>query len=633
MTTNKHLIEPLTLLQKFIFAVPAFFGALTAAFFNVNYFIYYTNTLDDSLANVNFAYTIDMIFLVLSFPVFGWILDNTQTRWGRRKPFLVVAPPLLFAGITILWFPVEETSEFESLWFAGCNIIIVTFTFLVLTPYSSLGVEITPDYNERSQLFGLVQAFYMLGFIVGVSVPPMLTGAFPNTKMVYLGVSLVNGTLGLLAFALMVYYIPEPKQEQAAVSEPSIPIISGIRFAMLYNRPFILLLISISAVNSAPYTISLLPYWCEATLGLSSTWEGTLLLCLVASGFLFLPVWYLISKHLNKILAFQIMLYVGSVGFFLLIFPAVVFGGYKDDVTTKILAVFVCLFLGSSGINMTFNNFLYLSLQGDVIDYDELLTGLRREGQYVNLMQYLNWFGSIMSITVPFAIIDGLGYISASNATASEQPESARIGIALITGPLTGAIILAGSMAMYFYPITETVYKNILECISAHKKGETVTDPVSGMVLAPHFDPMQVSDIDGVDASLLLTPSEQKSSPLFSRDDFILRWELFHFSHWELRLAKKLSGPRTLILVNIVELVLWSLPLIGSIVTWSLYPPFGDYAPYLIILAISMFFYFAMCTASAVRLERRGLTNAEIDTHLAFGLAPLTHDSEKMRST
>jgi GPH family glycoside/pentoside/hexuronide:cation symporter len=116
----------------------------------------------------------------LSDPVIGHISDNTRTRWGRRRPFL------LFGGIFVAvcfvvmwwipkgdmvrtWFPSDGAYQWFQLsyilftlllFFTACNIFEI--------PHGALGMEMTTDYHERTRLFS---AKSFVGNLFAMSTP------------------------------------------------------------------------------------------------------------------------------------------------------------------------------------------------------------------------------------------------------------------------------------------------------------------------------------------------------------------------------------------------------------------------------------------------------------------------------
>ena len=140
-------------------------------------------------------------------------------------------------------------------------------------------------------------------------------------------------------------------------------------------------------------------------------------------------------------------------------------------------AMFILMVGGSSfGAGL----FIGPSMQADVIDYDELYSGRRREAQYGALWSILTKFTVIPSMSVPLAILASVGYVP--NVV---QTETVQFTIRAIfgLGPASTSII-AFFIACY-YPISRAVHRKIWQGIDAHKQAENAIDPITGNLVPP----------------------------------------------------------------------------------------------------------------------------------------------------
>jgi len=165
------------------------------------------------------------------------------------------------------------------------------------------------------------------------------------------------------------------------------------------------------------------------------------------------------------------------------------------------------IILTLAGTGFSAGLFLGPAMQADVIDYDELHTGKRREAQYSALWSIMTKFMVIPSMSVPLAILASVGY-----TPNVEQSETVQFTIRAIfcLGPAATALI-AFSIG-WFYPLTRAKHEEIWQGIAAHKRGETVLDPITGHPVLP-------PQSRGIDESI--------------------GWELDHFSLSELRQLSK----------------------------------------------------------------------------------------------
>jgi GPH family glycoside/pentoside/hexuronide:cation symporter len=185
------------------------------------------------------------------------------------------------------------------------------------------------------------------------------------------------------------------------------------------------------------------------------------LLLYFVTGIVFLPVWIGIARRLGKKNA-----WLGSMAINTGAFIGVFFLGPGD---AWIYGVLVCL----SGVGFGATLAMPSSIQADVIDYDELLTCQRREGQYVGLWNISKKLAAAVGVGAGLAVLGWAGY----------QPnieQSAKVvftlkvlyaGIPSIFNLIAFAIALA-------YPIDGPLHGKIREAVASRKSGVSAKDPL-----------------------------------------------------------------------------------------------------------------------------------------------------------
>ncbi|MGJ6981019.1 MFS transporter [Aestuariimicrobium soli] len=163
-------------------------------------------------------------------PVLGWLSDRTRTRFGRRKPWLVVGTVLVCAGL-VAFFTVPSAAEGAALvaWFAVFAILCEAADSMVSANYGALLPELFPTERQRALANGLRQGFQLVALVISLALTPLLTTAvfgtetssegFSTTAVIYAGIALVS----LLVMALGVHENPRYAHE----SSP--PFLSSIR--------------------------------------------------------------------------------------------------------------------------------------------------------------------------------------------------------------------------------------------------------------------------------------------------------------------------------------------------------------------------------------------------------------------
>jgi Na+/melibiose symporter-like transporter len=70
---------------------------------------YYGSEVGISLAAIGWIWLIARIFDAFTDPLIGYLGDKTNTRWGRRRVWMVASIPILMPAVYFLFFPNEET--------------------------------------------------------------------------------------------------------------------------------------------------------------------------------------------------------------------------------------------------------------------------------------------------------------------------------------------------------------------------------------------------------------------------------------------------------------------------------------------------------------------------------------------
>jgi GPH family glycoside/pentoside/hexuronide:cation symporter len=105
------------------------------------------------------------------------------------------------------------------------------------------------------------------------------------------------------------------------------------------------------------------------------------------------------------------------------------------------------------------------SIVPDVVEYDYAENGVRREGVFYGLWTFLSKIGQAVGLGINGLVLTVFGYREAVNGVVSTQPDSALIGIRLISGPVPALFFIAGVLILRHYPITNAVYQQIHEKI------------------------------------------------------------------------------------------------------------------------------------------------------------------------
>ena len=444
--------------ERISYALPALALAAVGIPVYVHLPKFYTDVIGVSVGTVGAFILAARLFDAVSDPLVGWLSDGFSSRFGRRRPLIALAAPPLALSFGLLFSPPAMSTGAAGLWFGAWLFATFLFWTLVTVPYEALGPELSSDYDERTTLLGTRDGFLLLGTLLAAAAPAMIGGVLG------LGTSAVDErqrflTLGLVYAPLVIlscWWCVAVLRERAPRPAPRKPI----RGAMRQNRPFRILLLSyVVAAFGSNLPGALLLYYVEYVLQSASA--NLFLVEYLVTGVVALPLWILLSRRIGKKRTWilSMLLNTGAFTGVFLLGPGDV-GAYAALVVLSGLGLGATLALPSS-------------LQADVIDYDELLTGERREGRYIGVWAVARKAAAALGVGVALPLIGLAGYVP----NVEQTPQvifMLRVLYALVP---TVCNLVAIAIAVG-YPIDRARHQEILDAIAARQRGEVVTDPL-----------------------------------------------------------------------------------------------------------------------------------------------------------
>lgn len=455
-------MKKLTWSEKLAYAAPAF--ALAVVGIPVYVYIpkFYTDVIGVHVSAMGVILLVVRLFDAVTDPAIGLISDRLRTPFGRRRPLIILGAMLTGLAIILLFNPPDTDADTATAWFMVLIFLLFLFWTIIIVPYESLGPELTFDYNERTTLFGLRDGALIVGTLVAAASPAAIKALM----------SLPEGAQGEREtfFILSIIYTPLIIASAfwcvLTLQERAINVISRQEnifhklLSSLRNRPFRILLISytISAIgNNLPATLIL--YYVEYVL--HSSLADFFLVIYFVTGILFLPLWVAGARRFEKKTMWLISMAVNTGAF-----SGVFFLGPGDELAYGVLIVI-------SGIGFGATLAIPSAIQADVIDYDELISGERREGLYIGLWSVAKKMAAAVGVGAGLALLGTSGYVP--NVRQSETVVLyLRILYALVPCLCNAAAIVIA----FAYPITGAVHRNIRDAIDKRSAGEPVSDPL-----------------------------------------------------------------------------------------------------------------------------------------------------------
>ena len=330
-----------------------------------------TDVLLIAPAAMGTIFGLSRIWDAVSDPVAGYLSDRTNHRTGRRRPWIFLSIVPIGLAYTMAWSPPASLSGSALIaWMAVGVFGFYSAMTIFIVPHMSLGAELTTDYHDRSRIFGTRHITWTLGSILALVGMAVLIRAESVSSTASRETASQLAVLAALVTALLVGYtavrIRERPEFQGRGAERPFAA-----FADVWKNPHARLLLVVTLIeNLGAATIGILTlYIAEYVVGRADLAPVFILSYMVPS-IASVPLWVPLSRRFGKkrLWIFSMLLTAFSFG-------GMFFLGEGDIVLISVLAA-------SAGVAAGAGATIGPSIQADVIDFDEYLTGQRKEGAY-----------------------------------------------------------------------------------------------------------------------------------------------------------------------------------------------------------------------------------------------------------
>lgn len=408
---------------------------------------FYSDDLALPLAGVGLAIAASRLLDVVTDPLIGTLGDRTQTRWGRRRPWIALGALPLLLAMWMVFAPVAPVSL--PYLFGWTTVLFLAFTIIDL-PYKAWGAELSTDYHERSRIAAWREALGFGGQLLAIVVllgVQWLGYSEPAQQLKAIALSMLITLPPFLALAL--WRVPERPPDRLHVEQTA--GWAGLKL-LVGNTAFQRIIVSVVlfcsglTIQATLHRIVLDHVAGQPELFLPMLLcENTLTIAVV-------PLWKRIAYRIGKHRALSLAaLWVGAWSLFLPLFG-------KGD------GLWLVTLLVVRGMSFAPILFLANAIAADVVDADTLASGRQRTGLF-----FAVW-AMISKLAIAIGVVLGTGIpalFGIEPSVPSSFTAAAEFALMGVYGWLPGLLMAAGAMALWHFPITHEAQRQLRAKIAA----------------------------------------------------------------------------------------------------------------------------------------------------------------------
>ncbi|MGC6431191.1 MAG: MFS transporter [Jejuia sp.] len=420
-------------------------------------------------------YFFPRIFDAITDPIMGYISDNTKSKWGRRKPYVLIGGIVMGVAYIIMWQLFRENSlQFNFWYFFLWSIVFYIGLTIFSVPYVAMGYEMSDDFHERTSIMAVAQWIGQWAWVIAplfwiiMYDPDWFPTADVAVRQLAIWVA-IPCTICAIVPAIFIKSESTLDKDYEPISFSKVlgslkkifhtTVKEAFKIEEFRKLCFATFLIFNAFNTVAALTFFVIVYKLfNGDAAASGIWVS-LFGCIGALGttFIVIPIVTWMSKVMGKRKAFLLSQGISVIGYIMLWFLFV---------PGKPWMYIIALPFFSFGIGSLFT--IMMSMTADVIDIDELNSGLRREGIFGAIYWWMVKIGFAIAGLLSGVIIAIVGF-NPDLPTVDQQSAVDGLHAFFCFFPMVGTLI-----AMYImrdYGVSEERSNEIRLKLNKRKEG------------------------------------------------------------------------------------------------------------------------------------------------------------------
>jgi len=450
---KKGFVVPL--LEKIAFGVGDMPGNLTYPALQF-YFVYFIVNISGVPAHLAaLVYPIGRVWGAIMDVLIGRISDRTESRFGRRRPYLLFGAIPLGVFFVLLWLIPFKSTTAMFIYYLVVVVLFNTIFSLTTIPYNALHPELTQNYDERTTLSGFrIVCSFIANIIAAAGVAVIVDNIYPGRQAYRESYPVMGWIVAALVVIMYFFTFTFTKERVKSEAKDTEGILETLKsFWKLKEFRSVLAVFLFNQIGADVFMFIII-FFLKDVIRIPEDTTFIIMGIPIITAIIMAPFWVWMGSRLGKPKTLTISsIYFAAALLFSLLAPV---GNLYFVIG---LAIFI-------GIGMSASQVLIWSIMPDVIEIDEYENGERREGAFYGITSLIYKAASAAAVAAAGSIIAWFGYVE----NCASQPQSSLTAIRFLMGIGPAAFFLLTAITVSRLPITKERFEEIMIVLKERKK-------------------------------------------------------------------------------------------------------------------------------------------------------------------